>query len=161
MPSLLWSVREALYELLAETLVGTQVYDGPRTAGDVPKKFVVVGADSDDPFSAPGELEPDDTLTATATQEWSTMGPGAWRTEKGSVLCTAVAWSGDSKFGPLRAQVEELVDAIEAALLADRQLGGAIGTGVELAEVRVWERRTKKGAAVGAVLAVAYESELT
>lgn len=162
MPSLLWSVRSALVTSFAApaAAAGADLYDGPRRRGDTPKLFLVVGADSDDPFTA-ADADFEDTLTGTSRQEWSPEGPGTWREETGSVLCTAVAWSGDDDFAPLRAQVEALVDVLEATLLANRQLGGSVGAGVELGELRVWERRSTQGSAVGAVLEISYQSTLT
>lgn len=161
MPTLLWSVRAALLDTLtnAATSVGADVFDGPRRSGDTPKLFLAVGADNDDPFATPEEV--DDALAGAVVQEWSPEGPGTFRAERGSVFCSAVAWSGDADFAELRAQVETLTGAIEQALLDDRQLGGAVGAGVELAEIRVWERRNTEGTAVGAVLAITYQSLLT
>lgn len=157
----MWDVRTGLIDTFTPVAVAAsaKLFDGPRRRGDTPKLFLVVGADSDDPFDAPVDV--DDTLTGLVRQGWSAEGPGTWRDEAGSVLCTVVAWSGDDEFAPLRARVRSFVDDLEAALIADRQLGDTVGAGVELAEMRVWERRRADGIAVGAVLDIAYQSLLT
>lgn len=160
MATLLWAAQAALVAMFTApaAAAGATLYDGPRSRGTTPKLFVVVGADSDDPFVQADDVE--DTLAAVARQQWSSEGPGTWRDESGSVLCTVVAWDGGTALAPLRAQVESLTDALEAALIVNRQAAGAIGAGLELAELRVWERRSTQGSAVGAVLDISYQSLL-
>jgi hypothetical protein len=159
----LWAVRTAVLELLTDPAeaAGAKVFDGQRKVGATPKLFLVVGADSDDPFEAPDDVV--DTLAGSARQERAREGPGDWRQETGDVLCTIVAWDGGTLFGPLRAKVQTVLDACEAALLATPELAAAdlVGAGAELGEIRLWERRSKDGSAVGVVFTVTYQSILT
>lgn len=160
MPTKLWSVRTALLSTFAAPVAaaGGRLFDGQRKAGAVPKLYLVVGADGDDLFGDPGDTV--DVLAGTARQEWAREGPGDWRAEAGDVLCTIVAWSGGTDFAVLRTTAAALLTACELALRADPDLNVLLGSGAELGEIRLWERRTAKGSGVGVVFAVTYQSIL-
>lgn len=162
MATMVWAVQDALLGALTGPAedAGARVFDGQRKSGDTPKLFLVVGSDSDDPFTDPDDVV--DALASTAQQSSSTLGAGDWRDERGGVLCSIVAWSGAADFSPLRTMAAAVLSASEAAVAADRSLGGLlVGPGAELGEIRVWERRTKQGTAVGVVFTVTYQATIT
>src|SRR5688500_14304358 len=132
MPFRVWSVRSKLVSVAGEALgsleAGWVVFDGPRSTGSTPERFVVVGADGDEVF------DDESSDGGSASHEWSTMGPGSWADESGAVPCVVVAWHGGTDFDVLRADIESAVDAIEEAVLADPKLEGVL-SGAELAQV--------------------------
>ena len=161
MPTALWAVRSALATIVTAAVapLGTAeepvtVLDGPRTRGATPKKFVLVGAAGDPAFDIP----PDEG--GTATQTFSTEGPGDWRDEIGAVSITVVGWTGDTEFAALRTEIEEVCDAIEAAVGANRTLTSSARFG-EVTGVRFSEAPFSKGIGVQAVLTISYQATLT
>lgn len=163
MPTQMWAVQAGLLAAFTAPAAAApaRLFDGQRKTGTAPKLYLIVGSDTDDPFEDPG-VDVVDVLAATAEQEWAREGSGRWRTERGAVFSTIVAWSGGTVFAPLRAAAASLLKACELVLRADPSLGGVLeGPGAELGEIRAWERRNAKGTAVGVVFSVTYQSTLT
>ena len=157
MPTKLWDVRAALVDLLTETL-NVPVFDGPVARKTPPKTFVLVGTDGGE--SGTGEASADGYETR---QSWAALGSTGRRNEEGEIVCAAWAWSGSTDLTDVRTTVRDLTDQIEAALVADRQLGGVLpaGHGAELARFSLTERQREGGGYVRATLTVAYTTRLT
>jgi hypothetical protein len=158
MAFLLWPARAALFEMFTTAAAPTKVYDGPRARGaSTPKKYVLVGASVANPAA-------EDIIAAggSASQDWTTFGPNE-RQEAGTIPCTVIAWHGSTEFQALRDAVQEILDACEAALIADPSLGGVLDDlhSADLIDVSVSESQTKAGAAVAAVFTVAYGATTT
>jgi hypothetical protein len=154
-----WEVRAALLTVFTAAMpAGIEVSDGPMTRIPPPKLSLLIGTDGgDDGF---GSLDDG----ALARQRRSSLGPGTWRDEEGAVVCSAWAWSGARKFDLLRSQVKDLVDRCEAAVGADRSLGGVVVTqpaGAEVTEIAFREDQFTKGAYVRASFTVAYTALIT
>lgn len=154
----LWAVRTGLVTVFTAAMPsGVQVFDGPMTHTTPPKRFLLVGTDGGDDGSGAN----DDG--SSIRQELSDLGPGTWRAEDGEVVCSAWAWSGDTKFEPLRTAVAAITDACET-VVADRTLGGILpppAFGAEFGTVRFREEQTPSGAVVRAVFTVTYGALLT
>lgn len=153
MPSALRDVRSALFDLFTEALDPVPVFNGPRTRSAAPKEYLLVGVNGIE------ELE----AGMRSGQAPSTLS-GDWRDEAGEIDCTAVAWSGDTSMDPIRAAAESIVDTCEAAIVADRHLGGLLTPAHHLASITgldIRELRTAKAATVEAVFTVVYSTTLT
>lgn len=153
MPSVLRDVRAALATMYGAANQGVQVFEGPRNRSATPKRYLLVGVNGID------ELE----AGMRSQQVPSTLSGDGWREEAGEVDCTAVAWTGDEDMTTIRSQVEAIVDACEAAVNADRTLGGVLRlTGLaEVTRIDVREQRTDKGPFVEAVFTTSYNTVLT
>lgn len=158
MSTKLWAVRTGLVTVFTAAMpTDVQVFDGPMTYTTPPKRFLLVGTDGGED----GGGATDDG--STIRQELSDLGPGIWRSEAGEIVCAAWAWSGDTKFVPLRTAIAEITDACETAL-ADRTLAGILphpSFGVEFGAVRFREEQTPNGAVARAVFTVSYSALLT
>jgi hypothetical protein len=153
MPSAIRDVRSKLFTIFDAALAGTQVFDGPRPRSTAPKKYLVVGVNGIDEAEA----------GIRSTQVQSSLS-GDWREEAGEIDCTAVAWDGGDDMTKIRADVESMVDICEAAVVADRTLGGILTLNHSLAEttrVDVREQRTDKGPFVECVFTISYATVLT
>lgn len=152
MPSVLKDVRTYLAALYGGANSGTPTYVGPRNRSNTPKKYLLVGVDGID------ELE----AGMRSTQSPSSLS-GPWRDETGEVDCTAIAWTGGDDLEQIRADVDAIVAACEAALNADPTLGGLLSlTGfAEVTSLDVRETRTSKGPYVEAVFTTSYSTVLT
>lgn len=154
MPSALWPVRSTLVDWFTTAFGGTDtvVFDGPRSRGNPPRQFLIVGAS--------GEIA--DVPYARTVQQASPMG-NLWREEAGEIDCTVVAWHGDTDIAPLRTLVEDIVDTCETAINTDRTLGDLLTMGnfAEMTGLEVREAQTDKGPFVEAVFTIAYATVLT
>lgn len=153
MPSQLWAVQDALAAVLTSAL-DVRVLNGPeKLVGNPPPVMVLVGGD--------GETADDDFATATQTR--SGMG-NDWREEAGTVTSVIWAQSG-SDLAALRAAAKTVLDDCEAAIQADRTLGGALDDKTaalaEVTEVRKREYQTKAGPVVRVTFVVSYGALLT
>lgn len=84
------------------------VYDGMGVSDD-PSDYVMIGVE--DPFR--------DTESASESkQEWFEAGVGAKRSETGTILCAALAWTGDTNVKVARERVYDTANAIAAMLRA-------------------------------------------
>jgi hypothetical protein len=114
MASRLDDVQAALVTAFAAALT-VPVYDEDPVTNEPDPQFVVVGDDWD----------PDSESASTFTQEWADLGCSS-RYERGSIPCVVVASSGDTDPSAVRQQAFALLAPIEAALRADRTLGGLV-----------------------------------
>lgn len=156
MASALWVVRPALLAILEDAAAssGATVYDGPRPRGETPKLFLLVGANSG--------LE-EGSAALRSVQSPSSLS-GTWREEIGEIDCVAVAWTGEGDMTTIRNDAKSLIDACEAAINADRSLGGVLTLRSNLAELTrldIREERTDKGPFVEATFTVSYGTVLT
>lgn len=94
------------------------VLDGPTVTGDPAPLALWVGLD-----------DPDNATTgataALSTQDWAGLGRMA-KNEVLTIHCTAQAWSGDDSIRNMRQAAAAIVSAVEAIVLADATLGGAV-----------------------------------
>lgn len=161
MPTRLWAVRDALFDLAkAHAGTGVEVFNGPLPAKSTPpKKFVLIGTDGgDDGF---GSAFGDEASTIEQTE--SDLGGNGWRDEDGLIICAAWAWSGDTDLAPVRSTTSDIVLAIEAAVRADRTLGGVLilpGLAT-FTSARFQEAQTSKGALARALFTVSYRALIT
>lgn len=153
MPSALRDVRAYLATLYDEANPDVPVYEGPRNRQPAPKCYLLVGVNGID------ELE----AGMRSAQVVSPLSGDGWREEAGEVDSTAVAWTGGEDMTQIRDDVETLVAACEAAVNADRTLGGLLRlTGfAEVTSLDVRESRTDKGPFVEAVFTTSYSTLLT
>lgn len=114
MPSRLDDVQAALVAAFAAALAAP-VYDEDPVTNEADTQFVIVGDDWD----------PDSDATSTFTQEWADLAATS-RYERGSIPCVAVASSGDTDPAAVRQQAYALLAGCEAAVRADRSLGGLV-----------------------------------
>ena len=112
------------------TAVGqaAQVLDGPPVR-NVERDLVCVGYSTQ-------------RLSAEGSQVPASMGQA--RSEDFDVVCSASSWSGDNATKVVRDRASALVDLVEAGLVADPRLGGAVlravfGDTVVLDQVQVGE----------------------
>lgn len=153
MSSVLRDVRGYLTTLYGTALPGVQVFEGPRNRGSTPKKYLLIGVNGLD------ELE----AGMRSNQVSSSLSGDGWRDEAGEVDSTAVVWTGGEDMTQIRLEAEAMVDACEAALSADRTLGGLLRlTGLaEITGLDIREQRTTKGPSVEAVFTTSYNTVLT
>ena len=91
------------------------VVDGDIVTGE-PGTTLMVGWDDPDNERA---------TSATSNQEWAGIGAKA-RNEDGEITCLVVALDGNSVMATARATAKAVTDAVENALRADPNLGGAV-----------------------------------
>lgn len=94
----------------ADALRGVQVADGPLTTMREPSGLIV------------GVAEEGPAVIGAQ----SPGGLGSRRRETFEVGCRAWVWVGDNELKPVRDEAFRIVDAVGAALAADRTLGGAV-----------------------------------
>jgi hypothetical protein len=94
-----------------------QVYvaDGPYIDQRTADSVVSVGFD--------GSEDGSDGEATNSDQEWVGLGTNNRRDEAIQVTCSALSWIGDNSPTTARARAYALVDACEAAVLADTTLG--------------------------------------
>ncbi len=156
MPSKLWAVHQALTDLFSLT-VAVPVFNGPVAQAQMPPAFVLVGTDGGETGTGEGASE-----GTSARQSWAALA-GRSRQEEGEVICAAWAWSGSTDITPLRATATGLTDQMEAAVFADKKLGGVLGASgnCEVTALARWEAQRAAGAVVRVSLTVAYTARLT
>lgn len=133
------------------TAVGTtaSVYDGLPATSAADTAFVVVGDDGD-PTSG-------DTPAGTVTQARMLDRIDGRTTETGDVTCALICQTGDDDLPGLRSTSRGLMAQLEAAVRADRTLGGVvIRSNVDT--VDLWQIRNANGAAVRRVFTVHYDA---
>lgn len=113
--SIAFDLIDALVTTLTAALSNIQVYDGTG-ASDDPGDYLMVGV-SDPDASPPQAFE--------ARQAWAGIGARA-RDEEGTVNCAALSWNGDASAKKARDGVKAITQAVEDALRADPNLGGAV-----------------------------------
>lgn len=131
----------------------TVVYGGPKPSGDSPTEYLAVG------------WEPDGD-GVVSDRGLSSMG-NRWVDESGDVTCTLVVWSGDDDTAPLLARAGALFALLDAALLSNPALSGALIAGANdgsyartLGQVRVRPESTTAGAVVRVAFTIHYSSLL-
>jgi len=151
MPTLLWDVQEALVPLFAAAVPsGVKVHRGPRGRTASEKRYVLVGTDG-----GTTGVESGDDQAMNAVQQESDMGPGGWRDEAGSVTCSVWSWTGSSKADIPRDDAKAIYEACEAAVLANRSLGG-LSRFTEVTTIGIREEQTNAGPVVRVVFAINY-----
>lgn len=157
MTASLWpAVVDALVSTLTAANLDGVVFDGPPPADDSTMLGVAIGmATADDVEDAAG----------TTSQTWRDAGPApqAAREERGTVRCTAWAWSGDDwQFAARRAQLAGLLDDISDTLAAVTPMGLQQIVDLRLADSITWvQTQSKGGTTVEAMFTVAYTAIVT
>jgi hypothetical protein len=128
----------------------TQSYDGPEALPGVwPDEFVIVG----------GTDDPDDD-TASASYEWAGLG-AKQRNESGEITCALIVQRGDIVVKANRDRAFTVMAALEAAVVADPTLGGAVQSGWFLPSgVTYSQRQNDRGSFARIVLTVTYQSRI-
>lgn len=129
------------------TVPGAVVFDAPQPTSRTLKKWVVVGSASDDQEDA------------TATQAESSMGPGGWVDETGTITCSAWSFSGSTDAAARRREALELLEACEASLAAHRDLDGLLVPGFARtapSTVAIQQRQTDGGSIARVIFTVSY-----
>jgi hypothetical protein len=119
MPTAIGDVVPALTTVISTALAGQQfvsVFSGPKPTADPAQEYVTVAYD---PEGGPGVL---------TDQEVSDMG-NRWIEEEGSVTCQIVCWSGEDDTAALLARADDLLDLIDAGLVANPTLSGILSSG--------------------------------
>ena len=155
MSTLTREVQNALVALFTTALDGVaDVYDGPRKRTGNPTQYLIVGVNGLDE-SGPA---------VRSTQGPSTMS-GDWRDEAGEIDCTLVTWTGDPDgLDTIRATSDTTIGLCEAAVNADRRLGGLLQPAnnfAHLTALDLREAQTSKGPFVEAVFTISYSTVLT
>lgn len=153
----LFAVRRGLETLFGKALdgTGTVVFDGPRSHGEMPKKFLTIGTDGGDTGTGEGSGD-----TSTATLARSQYSATDARDETATVTCAVWRWSGEADDLPqLRLDVETVLDLCVEAVTTDRTLGGVLDPnddGAYVASVRITEQQTTAGPFVRAAFDINY-----
>jgi hypothetical protein len=140
----------AIDALIATFGAVTTTFDGPDALPqDWPDEYVVVG----------GTENPDDE-GATLSYEWAGLG-AKQRSESGAITCAVVVWHGDVDVKANRDRVFVLLGLLEAAVVADPTLGGAVTSGWFLpSSVVLSQRQNNRGSYARIVLTVSYKSRI-
>lgn len=129
-----WPRVHARLVALLPTLSGwpADVFDGPPVTGNAPTRYATVGYVFGE--DSGGEFRTDTT--------------NAYRIEEtGSVRGEIVATTGTADIASVRAQAFALADALEAAIRADRTLGGVLSAdGLATLRFDVVPAQTQQGA---------------
>lgn len=107
------TVLDALVAALKVALPGVEVVDGQPTSAELNDPDVLLVGFS--PSRTAVEVE----------QTRSDLG-GTRRAETLSIACLASSWRGETDMSAVRAKAVEIVDAVRAALAANRSLDGAV-----------------------------------
>ena len=128
----------------------TQAYDGPEALPQVwPDELVIVG----------GTEDPDDD-TASASYEWAGLGAKK-RNESGEITCALVVQRGDIDVKANRDRAFAVMADLEAAVVIDPTLGGAVTSGWFLpSSVTYSQRQNDRGSFARIVLTVSYQSRI-
>lgn len=130
--------------------VAVPVIDGPRPEAVQLPRYVLVGSD--------GESE----VGASCDREPSSLGPGVWWDETGSVVCSAWSSYGGSDLPSRRAEALSDAEACVASVEADRTLGGLLlRPGATTGQVSVSAVQTASGALVRVTFTVGYRSTIS
>ncbi|GAC1375211.1 MAG: hypothetical protein NVSMB4_03250 [Acidimicrobiales bacterium] len=117
------------------------VYDGPPVTGDIPNQWCTVGYVEDDKAGNYVGTQHDD---------------GFSRHETGEVRCQLACNTGDDDLPGMRTQLFGLLDAVDAAVRADRRLGVLSPEGTSTFSVEVESFKSAHGTAQVAVFALHY-----
>lgn len=130
---------------------GVEVIDGPMpNSGSLP---LALWVGVDDVIKA-ADGEP--TTAAESQQAADDFSVG--RSEVITVHCTAAAWTGETATGysPLRAQVKAIVQAVEAAVVADTNAPAKAARA--LVDVAEWQQRPVEGIQVFVPFQIIYKA---
>lgn len=158
MATRLWDVQARLASIFTTAAPTAKVFSGPRSrSGSAPRTFVLVGSDG-------GETGLESTVDGlSATQQFSSLGPGTWRHETGEVICSAWAWSGNTTIDSARAALQALLTACEGAVDADPTLGDLLAD-PDVAEFTghgITESQTSRGPFARVVFTIRYGALIT
>jgi len=129
---------------LLPTLPGWEqvvVFDGPPITGDDPNQWCTVGYIADDKAGNYTTTQHDD---------------GFSRHETGEVRSEVVCNTGDDDLAGVRGRMFALLDAVDAAVRADRRLGVLSAEGTSTFAVEVLSVKDAQGTAQGATFALHY-----
>lgn len=128
-------------------LENVTVFDGPSPADDSMQLQLFIGGDPDEP----------DAPAVTGGQEFATL-PGRERNEQFSIMCCAIAWSGETtvkterdRAFAIKAAVERAIRPLEPGATVD--LNGAVDW-AQVGEVRHSQWQTTGGATAKVVFYV-------
>lgn len=140
----------AIDALVATLGAVTTTYDGPSALPQVwPDELVIVG----------GTEDPDDE-TVTAEYDWVGLGAKK-RHETGRITCALIVQRGDIDVKANRDRAFAVLGLLEAAIVADPTLGGAVNSGWFLPEaVSFSQRQNDRGSYARIVLTVFYQSRI-
>jgi len=141
----------AVLDALVTTLsagTATAVYDGPPLVSDAPTTFVLVGATDEAESVVP------------IRQDWAGLGHNS-RNETGEIPCAVVSQSGDTVIKTHRDAVLTILGELEAAIVADPTLGGAVQAGwLLIASGDLTQSQNNQGARVTVNFTVEYRARL-
>lgn len=147
-----WAALSGLYATLAADAALTAlaaVYDGPAPT-DAPDPVLVAVGDNGDPST--------DEASISGGQEWAGLGRLA-KDERFTLRATVVARSGEADFAALRGSAKAVLDAVEAVLRANPDLGGTV-MDASLTDVEVFQHAHADGARVLVTFAVACRARI-
>ena len=141
-----WPLIVARLAALLPTLPGwsaVTVYDGPPVTNDVPRDYVTVGYVADE----------------QAGTYISVQDPNGFQwIETGTVRCQLSSMSGDTNLSLMRSRVFGLMDALEAAVRADRRLGVLSPAGTSELDVDILSLQNVSGAAQSLLFTLHYQT---
>lgn len=152
--SLIFTLPAAMVTRFRVALPGVRVSDGVLLGDEAEKRKLEVGVD--DPESVRSGAR-----SASTDLTWGHLGNRA-RDETFRVRCSALARtgvSGDAGAALARAQVAEIVDAVQADLFADPQIGGCLYARVS--EIELKQGQNRDGAVCQATFAIEGRARLT
>lgn len=124
----------------------SEVFDGIPVSGDNPVTYITVG------YTGTGDT------SGESVQSYADDGTGIL--EDGHILCDVVANSGDTDLATVRAAAFAITDAWDAALRADRTLGGLMESnntiGLTVTPLAI---QNQQGSAVSLLVTVTYHCE--
>lgn len=130
------------------TGTAAEVYDGPPLVSTAPGTFVIVGANEEAESRIP------------LTQDWAGLGRNS-RNETGDIPCAIVSQSGDTVIKMHRDAALALMAQLEAAVVADPTLGGAVQAGwLHITSGDLLQEQTPNGARVAIPITVSYRARL-
>jgi len=141
-----WPLVVARLMVMLPTLpgwAGVVVYDGPPVTDDAPIDYVSVG-----------HVDNDTAGTYTQTQDPN----GFQYVETGAVRSQLTCISGDTAPAATRARVFALMDAVEAAVRADRRLGVLSPAGTSELDVDVLSLQNSGGTAQQLTFTLHYQT---
>lgn len=133
---------------------GTVIFDGPVPTSRELRRWVVVGSSGDDSVSE----------DATVEQTESSLGPGGWVDEQGTITCSAWAFAGSTDAAARRLEAIALLDACEASIAAHRDLDGLLSVGfvrVAPSRLALQQRQTEGGSIARLIFTVDYRTTIT
>lgn len=128
----------------------SEVLDGPTVRSSAPGTFAIVG----------GTLE---ESSVPIQQDWAGLGKNS-RNEDGQIPCAVVSQSGDSDPDAIKRHRDAalvLLAELEAAVVADPTLGGAVQAGwLHVTSGDLQQSQNKNGSAVAIDITVSYRARL-